>query len=103
MTIAVDANKADFRESAGAAASLLQLDLANNVAGIGTAPVSGYSLAVAAPLNLTAITAGGPNFKITKTSDTPVTTYTAHVPSTDPAGYIEILEGANVRYIPFYT
>ncbi len=37
LTIAVDANKADFRESAGAAASLLQLDLANNRVGVGMA------------------------------------------------------------------
>ncbi len=62
-----------------------------------------YCLGTTGYIDLSAISAGNPNFKITKTSDTPVTTYTAHVASTDPAGYIEILEGANVRYIPFYT
>lgn len=35
LTIAVDANAANFRESAGAAGSLLWLDLANNRVGIG--------------------------------------------------------------------
>ena len=38
LTIAVDANFAQLRESAGAAGSLLVLDLANNWVGIGTAP-----------------------------------------------------------------
>ena len=36
LTIAVDANLAQLRESAGAAGSLLVLDLANNYVGIGT-------------------------------------------------------------------
>lgn len=36
LTIAVDANVANFRESAGAAGSLMVLDLANNSVGIGT-------------------------------------------------------------------
>jgi hypothetical protein len=40
LTIAVDANKADFRESAGASGSLLFLDLASNLVGIGGTPVS---------------------------------------------------------------
>ena len=37
LTIAVDANLAQFRESAGASGSLLTLDLTNNYVGIGTA------------------------------------------------------------------
>lgn len=41
LTIAVDANLAQLRESAGAANSLFVLDLANNIVGIGTAPVAG--------------------------------------------------------------
>lgn len=36
LTVAVDANKANFRESAGAAGSLLTLDLALNRVGVGT-------------------------------------------------------------------
>ena len=45
LTIAVDANLAQLRESAGAANSLLVLDLANNRVGIGVAPAS-YPLKV---------------------------------------------------------
>lgn len=37
LTVAVDANLAQLRESAGASGSLLVLDLANNVMGLGTA------------------------------------------------------------------
>lgn len=64
------------------------------------------ALLCAAQLDLTAIAAGGSNFKFTKTTDTPATTYTAHVASTDPAGYVEIREaagGATPYYIPFFT
>lgn len=56
-----------------------------------------------AKLDLSAISAGNPNLKITATSDTPATTWTAGVPSNNPAGYMEILAGANTRYIPFWT
>lgn len=44
LTIAVDANIADFRESAGASGSLLALDLANNRVGIGVAPSTALHL-----------------------------------------------------------
>ncbi len=40
LTVAVDANKAQLRESAGAAGSLLVLDLANNRVGVATASPS---------------------------------------------------------------
>lgn len=56
-----------------------------------------------AKIDLSAISAGSPNLKITATSDTPATTWTAGVPSNNPAGYVEILDGANTRYIPFWT
>lgn len=45
LTIAVDGNVADFRESAGASGSLLALDLANARVGVGTA-TPGYPLDV---------------------------------------------------------
>lgn len=41
LTIAVDANLAEFRESAGAAGSLLVLDLTQNTIGLGRAPSAG--------------------------------------------------------------
>lgn len=45
LTVAVDANVANLRESAGSAGSLLALDLANNRIGIGTAaPTSALTL-----------------------------------------------------------
>ncbi len=43
LTVAVDANVANFRESAGASGSLLTLDLTNNRVGIGTS-APGYPL-----------------------------------------------------------
>ncbi len=53
LTVAVDANKAQLRESAGAAGSLLVLDLANNRVGVATA-------APAVALDVTgAVTASG--------------------------------------------
>lgn len=54
-------------------------------------------------LDLSVITAGNPSVKITATTDTPTTTWTAGVPSTDPAGYMEIVVGGNARYVPFWT
>lgn len=47
LTIATDANIADFRESAGASGSLIAMDLANNVVGFGTAsPNAAFRLEV---------------------------------------------------------
>ena len=57
-------------------------------------------------IDLTTISAGNPNFKITATSDTPTVTWTALgtlPPSTAPAGYIEILVSSDTRYIPFWA
>jgi len=61
------------------------------------------AIASGVKIDLSAISAGNPNFKITATSDTPATTWTGGVPSNNPSGYIEILDGAAVRYIPFWT
>lgn len=47
--------------------------------------------------------AGAAALVATATDDTPVTTYTAHVASTDPAGYIKITVDGQTRYIPFFT
>jgi hypothetical protein len=55
------------------------------------------------PIDISGIAAGTANFKITKTSDTPVTTWTAGIPSNDPSGFIEITEGGGSKYIPFWT
>jgi hypothetical protein len=54
-------------------------------------------------IDISGIAAGTPNLRVTATSDTPTTTYTGHVASTDPAGYIEITVSGNSRYIPFFT
>ena len=56
-------------------------------------------------LDLSAISAGNPNLKITATSDTPTVAFTGggSAPTTAPAGYIEILVGATTRYIPFWV
>ena len=55
------------------------------------------------PLDLSPISAGSSNLKITKTTDTPSTVWTAGVPSNNPSGYIEITEGGTSKYIPFWT
>jgi hypothetical protein len=54
-------------------------------------------------VDVSAVAAGSPSFRVTATTDTPSTTWTAGVPSTNPAGFIEILVGANTRYIPFWS
>lgn len=57
-------------------------------------------------VDVSAIAAGSPNFVITKTTDTPTTTFnvvgTAN-PSAAPSGFIEITEGGGSKYIPFYA
>jgi hypothetical protein len=63
---------------------------------VGNIKTSGY-------LDLSGVAAGSTNLKITKTNATPSTTYTAHVASTDPSGFVQILEGGTAKYIPFYT
>jgi len=45
-------------------------------------------------IDLSNISAGTPNFKITETSDTPAGT---------PAGYLEVLSGSTPKYIQLYT
>lgn len=54
-------------------------------------------------LNISGIAAGSDNLKITKTNATPAVTYTAHVASTDPQGFIQLNDGSGtVAYIPYY-
>lgn len=57
-------------------------------------------------LDLSAISAGSPNFNITATSDTPGTTFNVvgtNNASAAPSGFVEIVVGGNARYIPFYA
>ena len=56
-------------------------------------------------IDLSAISAGNPNFKITATSDTPTVAFTGggNAPTTAPAGYVEILVGATPYYMPFWA
>ena len=56
-------------------------------------------------LDLSGITAGSANLKVTATTDTPTVVFAGGTfgPTTAPAGYIEILVGANVRYFPFWA
>lgn len=58
-------------------------------------------------IDLSTISAGNKNFKITATSDTPTDTWGAVTEtfkvSAAPAGYLEIDVGGNARYIPFWT
>lgn len=53
-------------------------------------------------ITLTA-TANAASLVATTTADTPSVTYTAHVASADPAGYIKITVGGQARYLPFYA
>lgn len=57
-------------------------------------------------LDLSAISAGSPNLKITATSDTPTVAWNAlggNAPTAAPAGYMEITVGASSRYIPYWA
>jgi hypothetical protein len=67
---------------------------------------SGSSVACPVLLDLSGIAAGSPNIKITKTTDVPVVAWNlvgaAFPPTTAPAGYLEIQDGANTRYLPFW-
>jgi len=56
-------------------------------------------------LDLSVISAGSPNLKITATSDTPTVAFTGggNAPTTAPAGYLEILVGATPYYMPFWA
>ena len=63
-------------------------------------------IACASIIDISGISAGSPNLKITATSDTPTVAWSAlgtFPPTTAPAGYLEILVGANARYIPFWA
>lgn len=65
--------------------------------------ISSSALTSNVMLDLSSIAAGSAEMKVAATSDTPSTTYTAHVASTDPAGYIKLNVGGSSRYLPFYT
>jgi hypothetical protein len=56
-------------------------------------------------IDLSTISAGSPNLKITATSDTPTVAFTGggNAPTTAPAGYVEILVGATPYYMPFWA
>lgn len=61
------------------------------------------SIVVDSKIDISSIAAGESNLVITKTSDTPLTTWTAGTPSNNPSGFIEITEGGGSKYIPFWT
>lgn len=57
-------------------------------------------------IDISNIVAGSPNIKVTKTTDTPTTTFNVvgtSNPSAAPSGFIEITEGGTSKYIPFYA
>jgi hypothetical protein len=55
-------------------------------------------------LDLSGIAAGNPNIQITKTTDTPTTTFSAvNATNAAPSGFIEVTEGGTSKYIPFYA
>lgn len=57
------------------------------------------SIVAAAIVDISAIAAGSPGLKITATSDAVTADPTVQV----PAGWLEILVGADPRYVPFYS
>jgi hypothetical protein len=57
----------------------------------------------AVQLDLSTIPAANAEIKVAATSDVPVTTWTAGVPSTDPAGFVKLDVAGAPRYIPFWT
>ncbi len=81
------------------------------IAGTNATITNGYALWVQGGitkldglLDLSGISAGSSNIRITKTSDTPTTTFSAvNATNAAPSGFIEITEGGTSKYIPFYT
>lgn len=66
---------------------------------VGTAPTR-----LGGMLDLSGIAAGSPNIGITKTTDTPSTTFSVvNATNAAPSGFMEILEGGTSKYIPFYA
>lgn len=66
---------------------------------------NGTTVAVSKLLDLSSIAAGSPVIKFTSTTDTPVVVFdgagTVFI-SAAPAGYLEVQDGSNTRYIPFW-
>ena len=63
---------------------------------------NGTSVACPVLFDLSGVAAGNPVVKFTSTTDIPVTVWTAGVPSANPAGYLEILDGVTVGYLPYW-
>jgi hypothetical protein len=74
LTIAVDANIVDLRESAGASGSLLVLDLANNRVGIGTAAPTSRLHVLYTPTNASSMATKVEDF-LTSSADGTYNTY----------------------------
>jgi hypothetical protein len=92
-----------FAREAGAVATDLahwyfdnEVSLALSISGAGV-------VKPAVLLDLSTIPAANAELKVAATSDVPVTTWTAGVPSTDPAGYVKLDVAGAARYIPFWT
>jgi hypothetical protein len=102
------ANWRSLSDISGAAVAAAQADATSALANAATAqttanaalPKAGGTMTGAITLTNTAAAA---SLVATTTIDTPATTYTAHVASTDPAGFIKITVGGQARYIPFFT
>jgi hypothetical protein len=96
---AVTIDQAATLDIVGAVAAAGSVTLTNPLAII----VRAGTTKLNALLDLSGISAGSPNIKITKTSDAPSTTWTAGASSNAPSGFIEVTEGGTSKYIPFFT
>lgn len=110
--LAAPSAASDAARKADSDAALAQANTATTNAATALAAASAAQVTATAAIpkvgitttpDLSSIPAGAPTLKVTATSDTPATTYTAHVASTDPAGYVEILVGSTSFYIPYFT
>jgi hypothetical protein len=91
LTVAVDANLAQLRESAGASGSLLTLDLANNRVGVKTSsPIGILSIHAATDLNLNTILYGGTELALAAHNDAA----NAYVPLRIESSAITINQGS---------
>lgn len=103
------ASDADFEKSNAGQSAVALFDNNNTTVDILTLLDGGVEKFVVedgGTIDISGISAGVPNLRITATSDTPTVTWGASAgneSSTAPAGYLEISVGGNPRYIPFWA
>jgi hypothetical protein len=64
--------------------------------------VTSAGVALNGLLDMSSTSASDPTMKVTATSDTPSTTYSSHIASNNPSGFVKIKVGSASKYLPYY-